>query len=87
MSGGPCDRCSRKIWDPVKGGYLLCCYGHFDGGTVFVSHERKRSFRVKACSLFLEDEKPAKIPKIDPEILHKRGTAKGCIDTTIEGFF
>ena len=88
MNADPCDRCARKIWDPVPAGYMLYCFGHHDGTGIFVMFERKKSFRVKACSMFMEDTSSApQACEIPMEILHGGHAGRCYQQSTMEGFF
>ena len=87
MSGGHCDRCSRRIWEPVKTGFMLYCFGHLDNTEgIFVSPERKKSYRVKACDMFLEREE-TQIADDKPEILQRHNSGKIRAQSFMEGFF
>ena len=66
---------------------MLYCYGHLDNFIgIFVTHERKKSYKVKAYTMFIEDTSQISEVKIAPEILHKQPRGTGRVQTTIEGF-
>jgi len=79
----PCDRCGRKIWDPVEGGFLLYCFGHYDNGQgIFVSAAKKKNYTVKVCGLFYEISLAA---PISPELIVKASCAHKT-QSRLEGF-
>jgi hypothetical protein len=69
---------------------MLYCYGHLDNTEgIFVAPERKKSYKVRGCGLFMEH--PVRThttqPEVPPEILHKRCRGAGSAQSHIEGFF
>jgi hypothetical protein len=53
MNKRPCNECSRKIWDPMKRGFTLVCFGN-DLET-FVTKGKKELFTIPECKLYRED--------------------------------
>ena len=44
-----CSECGRCVWDPVGGGYIMCCYGN--GFELRVHKSMKDTFMVKDCKI------------------------------------
>lgn len=61
---------------------MLYCYGHDE--RMFLSHDQKKKYRRKGCSLFIEVAAPA---EISPEIVKRMGADVAAGQSNIEGFF
>ena len=84
---GPCYRCGRKLIEPVKGGiklYFLCNKENEEPEGIFLSHDRKKRYSVKGCSMFFEVQAPA---DPSPEIVKRLGCGAAPGQSSIEGFF
>jgi len=80
-----CNECRRCVWDPVGGGFVLCCYGN--DIQVRVHHSKKNSFLVKECQIALEKYEEESAPIEIMERAHRQYSGMPKRQSQLEMFF
>ena len=79
-----CDECRRCVWDPVGGGFILCCYGN--DLQIRVHHSKKKSFMIKECQIALQKYEEEAIPIEIMEKAHRQYAGMPKVQSRLDMF-